>query len=217
MGRPQQVTDAQIAEAARACFLEHGPQVSVQVVAARLGVSSAAVFARVASKEQLLMRAFFSGVPGPGRALAMLQSATTATTATTSTALRTELLAIMVELMAVVRQVVPGLVMISAAGLPLREVLRGSSSTALSPDPPTALRAALVAYLKRAHARGLRCPGEPTAFAEALLGPLEARAFHDHVLGDDKSAAADAVFCRRLLHGLWPVAPEKRRTTTRNV
>ncbi len=216
MGRPQHITDGQIAEAARACFLEHGPHVSVQVVAARLGVSAAAIFSRVSSKEQLLMRAFFSGAPGPGRALAMMESAPT-----TAAALRSELLAIMKELMAVVRQVVPGLVMIRAAGLPLRKVLGGSSSTALAPDPPTALRKALIVYLKRANARGLPCPGQPAAFAEALLGPLEARAFHDHVLGDDSSVAGDAAFCRRLLQGLWPLSSPaggpRRRVAVRSL
>ena len=125
MGRPQQVTDDEINDAARACFLEAGPHVAVKAVADRLGISTAALFGRVATKEQLLLRAFFSGSPGPGRALALLEAGPRAPT---TAALRDELLAILVELCSVVRQVVPGLVMVRAAGIPWRRIMLLSAS-----------------------------------------------------------------------------------------
>ena len=62
MARPRQVSDVQILEAARACFLEHGASVSTTVIAKRLGVSQAALFKRFGTKEDLLVAALR---PGP--------------------------------------------------------------------------------------------------------------------------------------------------------
>ena len=44
MARPRQVSDEQILEAARSCFLEHGPAVSTTVIAKRLGISGQGSF-----------------------------------------------------------------------------------------------------------------------------------------------------------------------------
>jgi len=55
--RPRQFSDEDLVRVARECFLEHGADVSTTVVAGRLGVSHAALFKRVGSKEALLGRA----------------------------------------------------------------------------------------------------------------------------------------------------------------
>ncbi len=55
MARPRTITDDQILETARHCFLEHGPGVSTDVIAAELGVSSQALFKRFHSKQELMV------------------------------------------------------------------------------------------------------------------------------------------------------------------
>ncbi|MFN7134425.1 MAG: TetR/AcrR family transcriptional regulator, partial [Myxococcales bacterium] len=57
MARPRQITDEQILEEARRCFLEHGPSVSTEVVAGRLQISQAVLFKRFRTKEELLIAA----------------------------------------------------------------------------------------------------------------------------------------------------------------
>lgn len=55
MARPRTVSDQQILEAALACFLEHGPSVSTELIASQIGISSQAIFKRFNSKQDLLI------------------------------------------------------------------------------------------------------------------------------------------------------------------
>lgn len=57
MARPRTISDAQILEAARQCFLEHGPSVSTDVIAEQLGVTSQALFKRFHNKHELMLAA----------------------------------------------------------------------------------------------------------------------------------------------------------------
>jgi len=60
--RPRQASDEAILLAARACFLEHGPKVSVAQIAAEVGLSGPALFKRFGSKQELMISAL---VPTP--------------------------------------------------------------------------------------------------------------------------------------------------------
>src|SRR5262245_46947359 len=57
MGRPREVSDEQILSAARSAFVAGGPQVSVATVAAKLGISHAAILQRFGTKERLMIAA----------------------------------------------------------------------------------------------------------------------------------------------------------------
>src|SRR4051812_21593471 len=57
MGRPKEITDEQIAAAARRCFLERGAGVSAIEIARELGVSHTTLFNRFGSKEGLMIAA----------------------------------------------------------------------------------------------------------------------------------------------------------------
>lgn len=57
MARPRSISDEQILETARDCFLEFGPQVPTDVIADKLGVSSQALYKRFHSKEELMIAA----------------------------------------------------------------------------------------------------------------------------------------------------------------
>jgi len=57
MGRPRTISDDQILQTARKCFLKHGPSVPTDVIADQLGVSPQALFKRFHSKQDLLLAA----------------------------------------------------------------------------------------------------------------------------------------------------------------
>lgn len=57
MARPRTISDDQILQTARECFLEHGPSVPTDVIAEQLGVSPQALFKRFHSKQDLMLAA----------------------------------------------------------------------------------------------------------------------------------------------------------------
>lgn len=60
MARPKTISDDELLSAARAMFLEHGYAVPVSVIARHAGVSSAAIFLRYPTKEELFHRVIIS-------------------------------------------------------------------------------------------------------------------------------------------------------------
>lgn len=54
--RPRSFTDEELLDAARRVFLEHGPGASTSLIAQELGVSQPALFRRVRTKQELMMR-----------------------------------------------------------------------------------------------------------------------------------------------------------------
>lgn len=57
MPRPKQITDEELLKIALDCFLENGPNVSVQIIADRAGISQPAIFKRFGTKEELFLQA----------------------------------------------------------------------------------------------------------------------------------------------------------------
>lgn len=55
--RPRTISNQQILEAAKRCFLEQGPHVSMEVIAEDLGVSSQAILKRFGSKQEIILAA----------------------------------------------------------------------------------------------------------------------------------------------------------------
>lgn len=54
--RPRSFTDEELLDAARRVFLEHGPGASTSLIAQELGVSQPALFRRVRTKQELMLR-----------------------------------------------------------------------------------------------------------------------------------------------------------------
>ena len=54
MARPKSVSDEELRQTARRCFLEHGPGLSINNIAEELGITDAAILKRVGSKQELL-------------------------------------------------------------------------------------------------------------------------------------------------------------------
>jgi AcrR family transcriptional regulator len=57
MPRPKQITDEKLLNIALECFLEHGPNVSTQLIADKVGLSQPALFKRFGTKEELFLQA----------------------------------------------------------------------------------------------------------------------------------------------------------------
>ncbi len=69
MARPRIISDEQILETARECFLEHGPSVSTDMIAEQLGVSPQALFKRFNNKQDLMLAAVAPAEQAPWIAL----------------------------------------------------------------------------------------------------------------------------------------------------
>ncbi|MEP3481188.1 MAG: TetR/AcrR family transcriptional regulator [Fuerstiella sp.] len=57
MPRPRTISNQQILDAAKRCFLDQGPHVSMEVIAEDLGVSSQAILKRFGSKQEVMLAA----------------------------------------------------------------------------------------------------------------------------------------------------------------
>ena len=191
MARPRQVSDAQIIEAARACFLEHGASVSTTVIAKRLGVSQAALFKRFGTTEELLVAALR---PDPS----MLDGLITKLEAGPEPRPVPEQLQ---EVALTIRDsfavILPRMAVLKSAGL-------GPPSCAdkTRPIPPQRVHQALRGWLDRAGQRGIASVPSPSAAAFALLGAIHMQCFMVYMLGDDRGLASDAAL-EALVASLW--------------
>lgn len=164
MGRPRQVTDEQIIEAARRCFVTQGIQIAVQVIADELDLSHAAIFQRFGTKEALMVAAL-----GPPKTLpfaALLCDGPDARDA------RVQLGELGRVLMDYFERIGTGWSLLQAAGIGLDKVFAGR-------DRPAPLEAydEMRAWLRRAHKRGLLGPCSPDVLAWTFLGALHYRVF----------------------------------------
>jgi AcrR family transcriptional regulator len=126
------MSDVQLDQAARQTFLELGPSAPVADVARRLGVSQAALFHRVGSKEALMLRSLCPGVP---EALAVWLRPPSA-----GQPLAQQLQPVLSELLGFLRAAIPGLLVLRSGGVPLEKAMPPG------PPPPVALRAALATF-----------------------------------------------------------------------
>lgn len=192
MPRPRRISDAQIRDAARATFVAHGPSAPVARVAERLGVSHAALFHRVGSKERLLREALCPGVPRAVETLAREPDG--------DRPVRAQLIAVLDELLAFHRAIVPGLFVLRVSGADMASSLGGQE------PPPVVLRRRLARWLARAGAAEGIPLAAPAMTAEALLGAIEARCFNAHFGGPTFAPGTDRRFVRCLVDALVPAA-----------
>jgi AcrR family transcriptional regulator len=187
MSRPRQISDAQIVDAARKAFFERGPKAPVSLVALKLGVSQAALFHRVGTKQQLMTLALG---PRPPPVIDELEKGPE------PGALRPQLTKLLSALIAFHRQVVPGLM-----------VLRTSDSPMQRPPglpAPVLVRRLLAGWLARAHATHGVAIERPLLIADTMLGTLEARSFNSHLGGSGYAPGSDTAAIRGLIKMFIP-------------
>lgn len=196
MARPQTATDQQILDAAREVFTEEGERATVASIAARVGITHAAIHQRFGTKRELFLRAMCPAGP-PHRVMAMLQRGPLP-----GSSPHEQLRPMLVGLLAFLRDGLPQLLALRAAGAEL--VPEASESM------PARLRLALAAWLSAADHAGLATVPVPAAVAEALLGALEAKALNEHL--GAATAADDHAYFDLMLRGLVPATESTPET-----
>jgi AcrR family transcriptional regulator len=186
MARPQTVSDEQISAAARAVFVEHGPNAAVALVGKRLGVSHAALLQRAGSKRELMLGALWPDRPAAVDALREPPPRENADEA---------LVGILLGLMGFLQVVIPNLVVLRSAGLPVGRPGPGEPAPAL-------IRRLLADWLDQAQQSGALAPTPPWALAEGLLGAIEARCFNGYLGGAGYAEGSDRAFVEAVVAGL---------------
>lgn len=187
MARPRQMTDEELLAHARQVFLEHGPSASTTLVAKACGVSQAALFKRFGDKQTLLLEALRPPARPPFLELVEAGPA--------DGPLHPQLVAIGEAILGYLRQIVPCMTTLSAAGVSPDKLLEQ-----YDPPPPVLVIASLTRWFHEASDR-LR-PIPPQHLAMQFLGGLHVRAFMQHlgrnhgmdrILGEPKPYIEDMV------------------------
>jgi AcrR family transcriptional regulator len=185
MGRRRQVTDQQISLAAREVFLDRGPKAPVAMVAKKLGVSTATLFQRTGSKQQLMLMA--------------LQPETTVIReldrgVQADTPVRDQLGRILLEINEYLGTVIGASV-----------TLRAARIDAELPEPtPYKLRALLTQWLSQAAATSLLRVDDPRTTADVLIGTLESRHIHSYMQHQQLSSKQHRDYIRAMLGVVFP-------------
>jgi AcrR family transcriptional regulator len=185
MGRKRQVSDQQISLAAREVFLDLGPKAPVAMVAKKLGVSTATLFQRTGSKQQLMLMA--------------LQPESTAITeldrgVQTDIPVREQLSRILVELNEYLGTIISGSL-----------TLRAACIEADLPEPtPYKLRTLLTQWLTQANTAGLLTIADARTSADVLIGTLESRHIHAYMQQEQLTSKQHREYIRALIDVVFP-------------
>lgn len=186
MGRRRQVSDRQITQAAREVFLDRGPKAPVAMVAKKLGVSTATLFQRTGSKQQLMLMALQPEVAvmtGLDRGVQP------------SEPVREQLAHVLGEINEYLGAVIMGSL-----------TLRAAHIAAALPEPtPYRLRARLAHWLTQAADQGLLKVHDEETTAEVLIGALEARHIHAHMREERLSSRQHKEFIGSMIAVMFPV------------
>jgi AcrR family transcriptional regulator len=170
MTRPRQVTSEAILDATRACAVERGPNVSLEVIAERLGVTPPALLKRFGSREAMMIAALKTAEAppwveslgaGPGEA-----------------PLEQQLAALFTRILEFFSSEAANMSALCESRIPLSRIF-----DAERPPPPVQHTWALAGWLDKARARGLVEREDFEMVAIGMLGALHARAFLKHFFG----------------------------------
>jgi AcrR family transcriptional regulator len=185
MGRRRQVSDREISVAAREVFIDRGPKAPVAMVAKKLGVSTATLFQRTGSKQQLMLMAFQpEGTPvtevdrgiRPG------------------VAVREQLSDVLIEINQYLGAVISASV-----------TLRAACIEANLPSPtPSELRTRLAAWLSKAASLGLLTVVDAHTTADILIGAIESRHIHSYMQQQHLTSQQHRDYIRAMLDVVFP-------------
>ena len=185
MGRRRQVSDQEISEAAREVFLDRGPKAPVAMVAKKLGVSTATLFQRTGSKQQLMLMALQPEVTVITEIDRGIQP---------GVPVRHQLSQILIELNEYLGTIISGSI-----------TLRAARIEAELPEPtPSKLRALLTQWLQDAAAAGLVRVKDARTTADVLIGTLESRHIHAYMQQEQLSSKQHRDYIRAMLEVVFP-------------
>jgi AcrR family transcriptional regulator len=167
MTRPRQVTSEAILEAARACAVERGPNVSLEVIAERVGVTPPALLKRFGSREAMMIAALRSTEePAWVKGLAAGPD---------GRPLEEQLQALFSRILDFFSSEAARMSTLCESRLPMSRIF-----DAERPPPPVQHTWALAAWLDRARSEGIIRRDDFEMAALGMLGALHARAFLKH-------------------------------------
>lgn len=168
MARPREHSDEEILSAASEVLLEHGVKVATSVIAARIGLSTAALFHRFGSKRNLIIQAL---IPKPPDMSAVHQGPD-------ERPIDAQLALIGEGIVSHMQAMAPRLHALQSAGVHLGELFQRFET-----PPPVLMFRGMCGWFKRAIEQGRLQPGSPESYAIAFLGSLHGRHFFGEVLG----------------------------------
>ena len=186
MGRRRRVSDREISVAAREVFLDRGPKAPVALVAKKLGVSTATLFQRTGTKQQLMLMALRPAGATPVTELEQgLQPG----------------IPVLEQLGHVLLEINQYLGAIITGSLTLRAACIEENL----PDPtPTHLRDMLAAWLRQAAAAKLLAVSDAPTTADVLIGTLESRHIHAYMKQQRLSSQQHRDYVRDMLDVVFP-------------
>jgi AcrR family transcriptional regulator len=185
MGRRRQVSDHEISVAAREVFIDRGPKAPVAMVAKKLGVSTATLFQRTGSKQQLMLMAFQpEGTPVTELARGVQPGVP----------VREQLSRVLLEINEYLGAVI-------AASITLRAACIESN---LPSPTPTEVRAQLAAWLAEAASAELLSVVDAATTADILIGAIEARHIHSYMKQQRLTSSQHRDYIQAMLDVVFP-------------
>jgi AcrR family transcriptional regulator len=185
MGRRRQVSDREISVAAREVFLDRGPKAPVAMVAKKLGVSTATLFQRTGSKQQLMLMAF----QPEGAPITELDRGLQP-----GVPVREQLSHVLIEINQYLGAVISASV-----------TLRAACIEANLPEPtPSQLRSRLAGWLTQAANVGLLTVVDPSMTADILIGAIESRHIHSYMQQRHPTSQEHRDYIRAMLDVVFP-------------
>lgn len=174
-GRPRTVTNQMILDAARHCAIERGPNVALDVIAGRIGVTSPALLKRFGSRQQLMIAALRPTDP-PVWVLELGLGPD-------DRPLEQQLAQFMGRVFDFFTREMPCMTALSESGFPIEEIFKGDET-----PPPFRNLWALSSWLEQAQARGLIAhdavaDNDFESVAVGILGALHSRVFLSDFMG----------------------------------
>ena len=167
MARPRLITDEQILTTMRACVLERGAAVSLDVVAERLGVTGPALLKRFGNRHELMLKA----LQPPDSPSWMTEF----DRGPDDRPLALQLAAHFERIWAFFEKIIPCVSALRESGVPHDKIFEGKRNA-----PVHAIRA-ISKWLEKACDAGLIEAEAPESVATAILGAIQTRAFTAHV------------------------------------
>ena len=196
MGRPRQITDEQILEAARECFLAEGPGASTVAIADRAKISQAALFKRFSTKRELLLAAL---APDPKPAWVHHVEA-----GPDDRPVREQIHEIATLITDFFTELAPHAAVLRSSGLTPEEIF-----SRYDVPPPVAGHRALTAWLDAVLDQGRIRPCDTKSVAMALLGALHIRPFFAHIAGLSFEMLRGPDYLATVVDSTWrALAPE---------
>jgi AcrR family transcriptional regulator len=185
MGRRRQVSDGQISAAAREVFLDRGPKAPVAMVAKKLGVSTATLFQRTGSKQQLMLMALQpEGTPVVelDRGLQL------------DLPVREQLTRILLEINEHLGMSISASITLRAARI----------EPELPKPTPYDLRDSLAQWLAQAAIANLLAVADPQTTADVLIGAIESRHIHAYMQKRLLSSKQHREYIRAMIDVVFP-------------